>query len=165
MNQFFETRERKIRYETIEIYHPAIGTIRYVNKQFIDKQFTIEAGASRDAGLTVTFTAGNFTVQPPSVSEDGVASMTVQLGRIGTLIKQELKSIRDYSIINPNTTPAEFVYREYVDNVPSIFNSWIGAITIEGDSVAITASDDNPASISVATRYLSQNFPGLKVII
>ena len=165
MNQFFETREKKERFETIEIYHPAIDTIRYVNNQFVDRQFPIEAGAARDAGLTVTFTAGHFTVQPPDVSEDGVASMTIQLGRIGTQIKQELKAIRDYSILNPNTTPAEFVYREYVDNVPSIFNSWIGVVIIEGNNVAITASDDNPSSISVSTRYLSQNFPGLKGII
>jgi hypothetical protein len=165
MNQFFETRERKIRYETIEIYHPAVGVLRYVNKQFYDKNFTLESSADRNAGESVTFTAGNFEVQHPDVSEDGVMSMQVQLGRIGTTVKQYVKQIRDYSLLNPNTTPAEFVYREFVDNVPSVFNSWIGGITISGDSVAIIASDDNPASINVSTRYLSQNYPGLRVII
>lgn len=162
---FFETRERVAKFEAIEVYHPAVGVIRYVNKQFYDKEFKLESGAPRNAGETVTFTAGNFQVQHPDVSEDGVMSMTVQLGRIGTDIKSKLKAIKDYNLNFANTLQTEYIYREFINGVPSTFSAWISNITISGDSVAITASDDNPALISVATRYSSQKFPGMKVII
>ena len=167
MDTFFETRERKIYYETFEVYHPAIGTIRYVNGQFVDKLFTIESDADRNAGQIVTFKAASFVQTPPSISEDGVLSITNQLGRIGSQMKQYMKAIAAYRDLNPNTTPAEYILREYLqgqDQPAGIVKLSISGVVINNDAVAITASDDNANSINVARRYRAQDFPGLKVI-
>jgi len=41
---------------------------------------------------------------------------------------------------------------------------WVVSFAIEGDNVAIVASDDNPSAINVARTYKAESFPGLKVL-
>lgn len=164
MSNFFETRERTIRYETFEIYHPAVGVHRRVKGQFYDKQFMLESTAPRNAGEIVTFEPAAFETQHPDISEDSVLTMTTQMGNIGSMIKGYLKQIKAYDNLYPNTTATEYIYREFINGVPSKIYLWVSNFNITGDTVAFVASDDNPNAISVAEVYKAQNFPGLMVI-
>lgn len=164
MSNFFETRERTIRYETFEIYHPAVGVHRRVKGQFYDKQFMLESTAPRNSGEIVTFEPAAFETQHPDISEDSVLTMTTQMGNIGSMIKGYLKQIKSYDNLYPNTTATEYIYREFINGVPSKIYLWVSNFNITGDTVAFVASDDNPNAISVAEVYKAQNFPGLRVI-
>lgn len=164
MSNFFETRERTIRYETFEIYHPAVGVHRIVKGQFYDKQFMLESTAPRNAGEIVTFEPAAFETQHPDISEDSVLTMTTQMGNIGSMIKGYLKQIKSYDNLYPNTTATEYIYREFINGVPSKIYLWVSNFNITGDTVAFVASDDNPNAINVAEVYKAQNFPGLRVI-
>ena len=164
MSKFFETRERTIRYETFEIYHPAVGVHRRVKGQFYDKQFMLESTAPRNAGEIVTFEPAAFETQHPDISEDSVLTMTTQMGNIGSMIKGYLKQIKSYDNLYPNTTATEYIYREFINGVPSKIYLWVSNFNITGDTVAFVASDDNPNAINVAEVYKAQNFPGLRVI-
>lgn len=164
MSNFFETRERTIRYETFEIYHPAVGVHRRVKGQFYDKQFMLESTAPRNAGEVVTFEPAAFETQHPDISEDSVLTMTTQMGNIGSMIKGYLKQIKAYDNLYQNTTATEYIYREFINGVPSKIYLWVSNFNITGDTVAFVASDDNPNAINVAEVYKAQNFPGLRVI-
>ena len=164
MSNFFETRERTIRYETFELYHPAVGVHRRVKGQFYDKQFMLESTAPRNAGEVVTFEPAAFETQHPDISEDSVLTMTTQMGNIGSMIKGYLKQIKAYDNLYPNTTATEYIYREFINGVPSKIYLWVSNFNITGDTVAFVASDDNPNAINVAEVYKAQNFPGLRVI-
>ena len=161
---FFTKREQKLRFEAFAVENPAIGSLRFV---------TARGGAFNDVtinadGQIVTFKAAAFDVQKPTYSEDQTLSMGVQLGRVGTDIKSKLKAIRQYMRDNVSNDPVTFKYYEFLYGdytTTSALDLWVSSVAIEGNSVAISASDDNPNFIGVSERYLAQNWPGLKVII
>ena len=92
-NRFFTTKPRQIYYETIELYHSQIGTLRYVFNQFFDKTFTLEAGAPRDASTAVVFSPASGDISPLIQSSNPVSSLQINLGRVGQNVKSELKKI------------------------------------------------------------------------
>ena len=55
--------------------------------------------------------------------------------------------------------------KQFVDGVETIsFNMWVRDFVIDGQMVAIVASDDNPSAINVAKTYKVESFPGLAVL-
>lgn len=157
---FFEQRQRRIRYELISFSNPAIGERLFVNKQFEDKTFNID-------GISKTFQAANFELTYPEINDSDPVMMQVQLGRVGSNIKQYVKQINAYRKTTPNTDPVVFTFYEYFEgdlNYSGSIQLWVSNIAIDGDRVAMRIADDNASGINCARRYNAVDFPGLKVI-
>ena len=161
--RFFTTKPRQIYFETIELHHSQIGTLRYVFKQYFDKTFTLESTAPRDAGLPVTFAAAAGEVSPLVQSDSPTTSLEISLGRVGQQVKQQLKKINGTGWLEQ----IECIYRVYdgsnasepMNNPPTLF---ISNVSMDLDSVSMTCEDDNPNGVTVARKYLAQDFPGLE---
>ena len=157
--KFHAQQQKKITYKTFEITHPAIGVLRYVGGQFYPKTLTLKSG------LQVVFEPIQMKVSLPNMSEYGTLSMKIDIGRVGSQLKEKLRLIDDYNIATPNTETTPFIYREFVDGVETIaFDMWVRDFVIDGQIVAIVASDDNPSAINVAKTYKVESFPGLAVL-
>lgn len=163
--RFFTTKPREIYFETIEIHHTQVGTLRFVARQFFEKSFTLESGAPRNAGQSVVFKPAAMEVSPLVQSDNPVTSLSINLGRVGQGVKEELRKITGFGWLQP----VECLYRVYDGsntsaplNVPPELR--ISSINMEADSVSLVAEDDNPGGVTVARRYLAQDFPGLLVI-
>ena len=162
--QFFTTKPREIYFETIELYHSQIGTLRYVFKQFFDKEFTLESDAPRDAGNAVSFSPAAGEVSPLIQSDSPTTSLEINLGRVGQNVKNRLSNINGTGWIEQ----IECIYRVYDGsdtseplNVPP--RLFISNISMTRDNVSIDgAEDDNPLGVTVARKYLAQDFPGLE---
>lgn len=164
--RFFTTKPREIYYETFEIYHPQGINRRLVSRQFKPKLFGIESTASRNAGEMVEFEPAAMEITPVQQSNQTTVSIELQLGRVGSMFKSELNKINGSGFL----TPIEGVYRVYRGSVLTApmttpITLFCSSATLENDSVALLFEDDNPASVTVSKRYLSQDFPGLEVQI
>lgn len=157
--KFFAQRQKKLKLETFEISHPAIGTHRYVGGQFNAKTLTLKSGQQ----LVYQPIQAEFSL--PSMSEFSTLQMSVNIGRVGSQVKRLLKDVDAYNLATPNSDVMTFVYRLFIDGFESAtLSMWVSNIAIEGQSVAIIASDDNPAAINVSERYTAERFPGLAVL-
>lgn len=157
---FFEQRQRRIRYELISFSNPAIGEKLFVNKQFSDKTFSID-------GVSKVFQGAQFDLTYPEINDSDPVAMQIQLGRVGTNIKQYVKQINAYRKTTPNTDPTVFRFYEYLEgdaNYSGSLELWVSNIAIDGDSVAMRIADDNASGINCARLYNAVEFPGLKVI-
>lgn len=164
--RFFTTKPRAIYFETIELFHIQIGTLRYVARQFFDKSFTLEATAPRNPGETVVFNPAAMEISPLVQSDNPVTSLGIHLGRVGQNVKENLNKISGTGWLRS----VECIYRVYDGsntaaplNVPPQLQ--ISGINMQDDHVTLTAEDDNPSGVTVARRYLAQDFPGLEVQI
>ena len=157
--KFHAQQQKKIVYKAFAISHPAIGTLRYVGGQFYPKTLTLKSGGQ------VVFDPIQMKTSLPNMAEYGTLSMKVDIGRVGSQLKEKLKLIDDYNIATPNTETTSFTYYEFIDGAEAIaFEMWVRDFVIDGQMVAIVASDDNPSVINVAKSYKVENFPGLAVL-
>jgi hypothetical protein len=164
IQQFFNQKPIAIiRFKTIEIWHPQIGTLRFV-KDFTDKQLGIESTADRDAGQTVTFSALNFEVADPAQDDTPNALIIIQLGRVGSDVKDKLKLIKDFGFMDS----VEVIYRYYLSDdltAPAKkFKLFGGSVVLSGNNAGITAEDDNPTNQDVSRVYTYEDFPGLETL-
>ena len=156
--KFHAQQLKKIVYKTFEVSHPAIGVIRYVGGQFYAKTFNTSSGLA-------TFEPIQMKVGLPNMGEFGTLSMKIEIGRVGTQVKEKLTAIDNYNLAYPNTATTPFVYREFTDGVETVrFSMWVREFVFDGQNVAILASDDNPSEINVAERQTVERFPGLAVL-
>lgn len=157
-----EKRRDIIAFDTIELYHPDIGTLRYVTRQQSSKQFTLEADAPRNPSEIVTFEPLGFRVQRPAQNNEPVVKLDVQLGRVGTDLKPKLKQIQLGGFMNQ----AELIYRVFYDGEPQlILPLEIATITLEDSNAVIRAEQENPTFRDLSRRYLAADFPGLALSI
>lgn len=158
--QFFTQKQRKRLYKTLEIFHPDIGVTRLVSGRIDPKDFTLESGAPRNAGQTVTFTGGSFEWSQPDQNESYVQT-DIQLGRIASQIKQQLKLIRGQG----RAKPADVVLREYIageESAPAYaLRLFVSTITLTQEGAVIRAAQDNPADLPVHRLFTPDDFPGL----
>ena len=163
--QFFATKKRLVWFETIELYHPDLGILRYVLNQKFDKQFTLEADAPRNPSETVTFNPVAANTTDPELTS-GVLTRSFQFERVGTEIKEKQKSID--ADTGGYIKQLEVVYRQYINNTTAPANNveyLFGGVSIVGDRINLTASDDQPSSVNVAIIQNIQNLPGLKGVV
>lgn len=164
--RFFTTKPREIYFETIEIYHPQGINRRFVARQYVPKTFGIESTASRNAGQMVAFEPAAMEITPVQQSNQTTVSLEIQLGRVGSQFKDELQKINGTGWI----TPIEIIYRVYrgadlTSPMTTPITLFCSNATVENESVALVAEDDNPESVTVSELYLAQDFPGLEVQI
>ncbi len=162
--EFFRVKPREIYFQTVEFYHPQGINRRFVRNQFVPKTFGIESTADRNAGQMVEFEGAAMEIKEVQQSNQTTVSLEIQMGRVGHELKAELRKIRDAG----NLDPIEVVFRAYRGSVmgsPMVtpITLFASSISIENESVAILAEDDNPASVTVAKLYLAQFFGGLEV--
>lgn len=153
--EFFNTKARLIEYQTISLYHPAFGHLRYVGKQFFEKTLGGEVYAPAAMAVTETVQDSRNTI-----------SYEVQMGRVGSQVKELTKAIDKYPIgwMIPILATADYWLSDNLDEPyrPSVTLS-IGNLSIEGDSVAFTLDTANPRGQSVAVKYSGETFPGTDV--
>lgn len=154
--QFFNAKPLIIEYQTIVLYHPAFGYLRFVKGQQFDKVF---------AGETYQGAAMQIT---ESAQESGnTISYEIQMGRVGSSVKEFTKAIDNYTFgwMIPITATAEYWLSDNLEETyrPSVTLS-VGNLAIEGDSVAFTLDTANPRGQSVADKYSSTGFPGTVVL-
>ena len=150
-------------YLTLEIYHPAFGSLRFVNN-FTAKTFTLEASAPRDGGQAVAFTPLNFKSPEPDQDESSSVRIRIDLGRVGSEVKEQLKKIRGFGFYEP----AQIIYRKFITTETSgpvkIYKLYSSQVAIQKDNVSIIATDDNPSRQNISRLYQFGAFPGLEVI-
>lgn len=158
--QFFSRKDAVIYYRTLEIYHPTIGVLRYVNKRIDPLTVTLEADAPRNPGAAVSFDGGAFEFIKPDQGQQLVRA-DIQLGRVGQQIKQKLKLIRGAD----RALTGEVILREYLGGqleAPTyVLRLFLASVTLNSEGAVIRAEQDNPSDRSVSEFYTSDRFPGL----
>ncbi|WP_106478101.1 DUF1833 family protein [Phytohalomonas tamaricis] len=158
VRQFHSVKPAKVmQYLTFEIYHQKIGSLRFI-QGFDDRDLLIETGE------TVTFRAANFAVSTPDQTDTPDASISVDLGRVGSQVKMQLRKLDGADFFKP----ALLTYRQYLSSVTTgptkVIALYISDIAFKADTVSIKAEDDNPSTRDVSREYSPVDFPGLKNI-
>lgn len=160
-NYFNQKPTKTIRYQTIELSHSATGVFRFV-KDFVDHDFGLEADAPNNPGETVTFQALNFEIPEPSQTDTPNINIPIQLGRIGSGLKEQLKKITGFDFMES----ALVIYRVYLSDDTTTpvktYKLFASEIGMQANNVAINAEDDNPTNMDVSRVYTFEDFPGLK---
>lgn len=152
-----------IYYLTLEIYHPAMGAVRFVN-DFTAQTFTLESSAPRDGGQAVEFTPLNFNSPEPDQDETSSVRIRIDLGRVGSEAKEQLKRVNGFGYFEP----VQVIYRKFISTETSgpvkVYILYSSQVSIQKDNVSIVATDDNPSRQNVSRLYQFGAFPGLEVI-
>ena len=86
--------------------------------------------------------------------------MELQLGRVGTQIKQKLKQIKGAD----RAKTGEVIVREYIQGEADVkykVSLYISTITMTMEGAAILCTQDDVSKQNVAEIYTSDRFPGL----
>jgi hypothetical protein len=143
---------------TVEFYHSAFGIHRLING-FKDKALTIESGAPRNAGEDVTFRAIALDAPWPSQKDQPTININVNIARVGSEIKSEVKKIVGFGAFEP----VQVIWRAYLSSntsSPAAAYYLYGQVTMNGESVTINASDENPLAKRVSRILTTTDFPG-----
>jgi hypothetical protein len=155
--EFFNTKPIIIEYTTLEIFHPAFGTLRFVKNQYFEKTFASEV-----------YQPAQMEVKETLQDERNTVSYEVQLGRIGTQAKAFVKAIDLYPLgwMIPIDATVKFWLSDDLSQPyrPAIALS-VGNFAIDGQNVALTLDTANPRGQSVARRYNGDEFPGTRAKI
>lgn len=157
---FFAQKQRKLRYRTVEIYHPTIGVRRYARKQQEPVNLTLESSASRNGGESVQFDGAFFNYSLPEQTES-IISVDIQFGQVGRIFKQELKKIKGAD----RAKIGEVIIREWVKGEAQpdyVLRLFLATIATEANGAAILATQDDPSNKGVSQIYTTSRFPGLK---
>jgi len=165
MSRISEYRNRKpkniVKYVTIEIYHPVAGMYRFVQNQFVDKTFTLEAGAPNNASEDVTFKAIAFKAESPSQSNEPSIESSVTIQRAGSGIGQVIRDLQSFA----SFSPVEYTWREYLSddtNEPVItYYLYVSGINVSRDSFTIEATDRNTMTQGVLGKITPTRYPGV----
>ena len=155
--EFFTTKPVILEYTTIEFYHPAFGYLRFIKNQFFEKE--IAGDIYQPASMEVTETEQD---------ERGSVSYEIQLGRIGTQIKEFIKAVDAYPLgwMIPIESNLKFwLSDDLSEPYRPIVPLSIGNIVINGSSAAITLDTGNPRAKRVARIYKATDFPGTAVTV
>lgn len=95
-------------HHTLEIWHPAFTEPIRVVRDHADLGATLEAGAPRNPGASVNFTAFAFEVSPPELSPDASPSLTIELDNVGRELLTQVE------LASSSAVPIEVIYRQYL---------------------------------------------------
>lgn len=150
--EFFNTRPRIIEYQTLSLYHPAFGYLRYVRRQQFSK--TLGGDIYQPSAMDIT----------ESIQDSrNTVSYEIQLGRVGSQVKDFMKAIRNYDV--GWMIPIEATYNSWLSSdMDNPFRPtvalYVGNLAIDGDAVVITLETANPKGQAVAAKYNGLDFPG-----
>lgn len=95
-------------YHTLEIYHPAFSVPIRVVRDNTALDARLEAGAPRNAGSVVTFTAYAFDVVPPEQMSSALPQLEIAIDNVS----QEIIAQIELAVTSPQ--PATVIYREFL---------------------------------------------------
>ena len=150
-------------YHTLELYHPAFTVPVRVVRDHVALDARLEAGAPRDAGDVVTFTAYAFDIIPPDQTADALPQCVIEIDNVG----QEILAQIDAATSQPESI--EVIYRQYLsdalndgpENDPPLT---LHLISLSADPMRIraTAGFRNLMDRAFPLRtYDLERFPGL----
>lgn len=158
MSEFWTQKPNNvIKYETVTFSHPDIDDVFLVANQY-------------DAALLGgnTYTPVRMDVKLPEQDKDPIASVQVSFPRaiVGESFKQALKTINPFNRIVPITMTVSVWLSSDTENPQQSWNLFVGedGITMTGDTVQVTGTDDNPMVYDVSTIYDPAVFTGLELI-
>lgn len=164
--RFFAAKPREIYYETLEIYHSQGILRRFVARNYLPINFTLESMAPRNAGQSVSFEPAAMEFTPVQQGNQVTVSLEVQLGRVGSQFKEEIRKINGTGFLES----IQGIYRTYSGadltqplGVP--ITLFCSSAILENEFLGLLFEDDNPASVSASKLYLAQDFPGLEVLL
>ena len=137
---------------TLEIWHASFTAPVRVVRDFADLTATLEAGAPRNPGAAVTFTAYAFDFRAPEVSSDAPPTLTIELDNVS----QELLAQIDLS--TASTTPISVIYRVYLASATSAPQN-SPPLVLEVQSIQVS-----PTRISIECGFLdlaNRRFPSV----
>ena len=143
---------------TVEFYHSGFGTHRLING-FKDKTLTLESGAPRNAGQAVSFRAIALDAPWPAQQEEPRISININIARVGSELKSEIKKIVGFGAFEP----IQVVWRAYLSTdttAPVAVFYLYGDVSMDGEAVTITASDENPLAKRISRILTTTDFPG-----
>ena len=142
--QFFNAKPLIIEYQTIKLYHPAFGYLRFVRGQQFDKVFAGE-----------TYQGASMEITESPVESGNTVSYEVQMGRIGSRVKEFTKAIDNYTFgwMIPIEATAEYWLS---DNLEEPYRP---AVTLSVGNLAKAWAGDckkyEPRSLTTSTYSLS----------
>lgn len=146
-----------IRYETVAFSHPDIDGVFLVANQY-DTAFL---GGN-------TYTPVRMNVKLPEQDKDPIASVSVSFPRafVGEKFKQALKQINPFNRIIPISMTVSVWLSSDVITPQQSWNLFVGedGITMTGDTVQVTGTDDNPMVYDISTIYDPAIFTGLELL-
>ena len=149
-------------YHTLEIWHENFTQPIYVVRDYADLEATIESGAARNAGLSVTFIRFAFEIVPPEVDKGGVPQCIIELDNVSRDIVANIELARGSS------STITMIYRAYLssdlsgpENDPPLELS-ILSITADPFKVRAVAGFSSLANLKFPKQeYSAEVFPGL----
>lgn len=156
--------EAQREYRTLEIHHPDLSqTYRFVSN-YVNVDLTLEAGAPRNAGALVTFTAATLRITEPAEREDAEQVLGVTFGNADGTVHDIIDQITGTGFFSP----AEVIYRKYYSGdltEPAVAPLYLFAASLGFDgptAVTFSAEDIDLAQKRAGTRYTLEEFPGLR---
>lgn len=146
-----------IRYETVAFSHPDIDDVLLVANQY-------------DAALLGgnTYTPVRMDVKLPEQDKDPIASVQVSFPRaiVGESFKQALKTINPFNRIVPITMTVSVWLSSDTASPQQSWSLFVGedGITMTGETVQVTGTDDNPMVYDISTIYDPAVFTGLELL-
>jgi hypothetical protein len=140
-------------YHTLELWHPVFGQPIRIVRDYVNIDARIEAGAARNAGAIVAFTAYAFDVVPPDQSAAGLPQCTIEIDNVSREILAQI----DAAVMR--TEKITVIYRSYLS----------GSLTIGPENTPplemtisqISATPLRIRAVAGFTNLLDQRFPGL----
>lgn len=165
MSRISEYRNRKpkniIKYVTVEMYHPDVGTYRFVQNQFFDKTFTLESDAPNNPDEDVVFQAIAFSADSPAQSTTPSVNASMTVSRAGSGIESIVRLLQGFS----SFTPVEFTWREYLSDDTSspviAYYLYVKNISVSRDAFTIQASDTSPMTQGILDLITPTRFAGV----
>ena len=154
--QFFNAKPYIEEFQTISLYHPAFGYLRFIKNKYFDKVL----GGN-------TFQPATMDITESAQESSNTISYEVQMGRVGSRVKEFTKAIDNYTFgwMIPIEATAEYWLSDNLDAPyrPAVTLS-VGNLAIQGDSVGFTLDTANPRGQAIADRYNGVDFPGTVVL-
>jgi hypothetical protein len=141
-------------YHTLEIWNPAFSAPIRVVRDTESLDAMIEAGAPRDAGTMVTFTAYAFDIVLPELTTNSVPSCSVEIDNVDRLILAQI----DLATTSGEVTTV--IYREYLSTDLAVGPENLPVMEL----TALTVSG-TPFRIKMAAGFpdlLNRKFPVLE---
>lgn len=95
---------------TLELWHPSFSAPVRVVRDRAALDARIEAGAARNAGEVVTFTAYAFDIVPPDQTATGLPQVTIEIDNVSREIAAQI----DLAVRQPE--PITAIYRAYLSD-------------------------------------------------
>ena len=138
--EYWVTRKKIQKYQTIQFINNKFGTISLVANQFLDKTLDVN-------GTPTTFQAVRAEIPDQPVQGDGTNNAQILFSRIAVDIRQYLRMIDDYTNMDDAVIQAVIrIYRADQTEPMTTYSLFVDESGVEMDDTdaTVTLTQDNP---------------------